>query len=64
MPAQLLDGNALARQIRGELKVEVADFTKNHGVTPTLAAVLVGDDPASQVYVRTKRRPCRKSCSH
>ena len=60
MPAQLLDGNALARQIRRELAVEVADFIENNGVVPTLAAVLVGDDPASQVYVRNKRRACEE----
>ncbi|RIK83271.1 MAG: bifunctional methylenetetrahydrofolate dehydrogenase/methenyltetrahydrofolate cyclohydrolase FolD [Planctomycetota bacterium] len=58
MPAQLLDGNALARQIRMELAEQVADFIENNGVVPTLAAVLVGDDPASQVYVRNKRRDC------
>jgi methylenetetrahydrofolate dehydrogenase (NADP+) / methenyltetrahydrofolate cyclohydrolase len=60
MPAQLLDGNALARQIRGELTEEVADFIENNGVVPTLAAVLVGEDPASQVYVRNKRRDCEE----
>jgi methylenetetrahydrofolate dehydrogenase (NADP+)/methenyltetrahydrofolate cyclohydrolase len=60
MPAQLLDGNALARQIRSELTEEVADFIENNGVVPTLAAVLVGDDPASQVYVRNKRRDCEE----
>jgi methylenetetrahydrofolate dehydrogenase (NADP+) / methenyltetrahydrofolate cyclohydrolase len=58
MTAQILDGKALARQIRGELAAEVVDFIENNGVTPTLAAVLVGDDPASQVYVRNKRRDC------
>jgi methylenetetrahydrofolate dehydrogenase (NADP+) / methenyltetrahydrofolate cyclohydrolase len=60
MPAQLLDGNGLARQIRSELTEEVADFIENNGVVPTLAAVLVGDDPASQVYVRNKRRDCEE----
>jgi methylenetetrahydrofolate dehydrogenase (NADP+) / methenyltetrahydrofolate cyclohydrolase len=60
MPAQLLDGNALARQIRSELTEEVADFIENNGVVPTLAAVLVGEDPASQVYVRNKRRDCEE----
>lgn len=60
MPAQLLDGNALARQIRGELAVEVDQFVKSTGATPTLAAVLVGDDPASSVYVRNKRRDCEQ----
>jgi methylenetetrahydrofolate dehydrogenase (NADP+)/methenyltetrahydrofolate cyclohydrolase len=58
MAAELLDGNALARQIRRELTAEVAEFINTSGVVPTLAAVLVGDDPASQVYVRNKRRDC------
>jgi methylenetetrahydrofolate dehydrogenase (NADP+)/methenyltetrahydrofolate cyclohydrolase len=60
MTAQLLDGNALARQIRGELAAEVIDFIENNSAVPTLAAVLVGDDPASQVYVRNKRRDCEE----
>jgi methylenetetrahydrofolate dehydrogenase (NADP+) / methenyltetrahydrofolate cyclohydrolase len=60
MPAKLLDGNALARQIRAELAVAVAEFVKQHGKTPKLAAVLVGDDPASAVYVRNKRRDCKE----
>ncbi len=58
MPAQILDGNALAKQMRAELAVQVAEFTAACGLAPTLAAVIVGDDPASQVYVRNKRRDC------
>jgi methylenetetrahydrofolate dehydrogenase (NADP+)/methenyltetrahydrofolate cyclohydrolase len=58
MTAQILDGKALAKKIRTELAAEVVDFIENNGVTPTLAAVLVGDDPASDVYVRNKRRDC------
>ncbi|MBX3433856.1 MAG: bifunctional 5,10-methylenetetrahydrofolate dehydrogenase/5,10-methenyltetrahydrofolate cyclohydrolase [Pirellulales bacterium] len=58
MPAEILSGNALAKQIRGELATEVAEFVAATGVTPTLAAVLVGNDPASEVYVRNKRRDC------
>jgi methylenetetrahydrofolate dehydrogenase (NADP+)/methenyltetrahydrofolate cyclohydrolase len=60
MPAQLLDGAALAKQIRRELASEVAEFNRRSVVTPKLAAVLVGDDPASQVYVRNKRRDCEE----
>jgi methylenetetrahydrofolate dehydrogenase (NADP+)/methenyltetrahydrofolate cyclohydrolase len=60
MPAQLLDGNALAKQMRSELAAEVADFVAHGGAAPTLAAVLVGNDPASQVYVRNKRRDCKE----
>lgn len=60
MTAQILDGKELARQIRQELADEVAAFHKQTGITPTLAAVLVGDDPASEVYVRNKRRDCEE----
>jgi len=58
MPAAILDGKSLARQIRSELAAEVADFIENNVTVPTLAAVLVGTDPASEVYVRNKRRDC------
>ncbi len=60
MPATLLDGKTLARQIRAELREEVADFIENNVTIPTLAAVLVGTDPASEVYVRNKRRDCEE----
>lgn len=58
MSAALLDGKSLAKQIREELAVEVVDFIRARSVVPTLAAVLVGNDPASEVYVRNKRRDC------
>jgi methylenetetrahydrofolate dehydrogenase (NADP+)/methenyltetrahydrofolate cyclohydrolase len=60
MAAQRLDGNALAKQIRGELAAEVAAFVAEGHAAPRLAAVLVGDDPASDVYVRNKRRDCEQ----
>ena len=58
MTAKILDGKALAQEIRGEVASGVAEMQQNHGVTPGLAAVLVGDDPASAIYVRNKRRAC------
>lgn len=58
MTAEILDGKAIAKQIRDELAIEVAEFIQNFGRVPKLAAVLVGDDPASQVYVRNKERAC------
>ena len=58
MPATILDGKQLAQQIRSELAEEVVEFIQNNGVVPCLAAVLVGDDPASEVYVRNKRKAC------
>ena len=56
--AKILDGKALAQEIRSEVAAGVAEIQRNHGVTPGLAAVLVGDDPASAIYVRNKRRAC------
>ncbi|HYO24932.1 MAG TPA: bifunctional 5,10-methylenetetrahydrofolate dehydrogenase/5,10-methenyltetrahydrofolate cyclohydrolase [Lacipirellulaceae bacterium] len=60
MTAQILDGNALAKRMRAELAAEVATLVAAGGAAPTLAAVLVGEDPASQVYVRNKRRDCEE----
>jgi methylenetetrahydrofolate dehydrogenase (NADP+)/methenyltetrahydrofolate cyclohydrolase len=60
MAALLLDGKALAHRIQGELAEQVVDFLQNNAVSPCLAAVLVGDDPASQVYVRNKRKACER----
>ena len=56
MSARILDGNAVAGQIKDELRPEVAAFTRAAGRPPGLGIVLVGDDPASHVYVRNKIR--------
>ncbi|HKB07404.1 MAG TPA: bifunctional methylenetetrahydrofolate dehydrogenase/methenyltetrahydrofolate cyclohydrolase FolD [Candidatus Polarisedimenticolia bacterium] len=58
MPARILDGAAVARAIRAEVAAGVSELKSRIGTTPRLAAVLVGDDPASQVYVRTKIAAC------
>ena len=58
MTAKILNGKILAREIRGEVATGIAEMQQNHGVTPGLAAVLVGDDPASAIYVRNKRKAC------
>ena len=58
MPAQILDGSATAKQIREEIKAEAARFTADTGVTPHLAVIIVGEDPASQVYVNMKKKAC------
>ena len=60
MTAILLDGKAISSPIRAEIKEQVADFTKTTAAVPTLAAVLVGNDPASEIYVRNKRRSCER----
>ncbi|NPV26220.1 MAG: bifunctional methylenetetrahydrofolate dehydrogenase/methenyltetrahydrofolate cyclohydrolase FolD [Firmicutes bacterium] len=57
MAAQIIDGKKIAQEIRNSLKQEVAEL-KERGITPGLAVVLVGEDPASQVYVRLKERAC------
>lgn len=58
MAAKILDGKAIAQQIELEIKDRVAQFQAETGRQPGLAAVLVGEDPASQVYVRNKERAC------
>jgi len=54
MSATILDGKAFAAKIRGEIADHVARLAADHGIKPGLAVVLVGEDPASQVYVRSK----------
>lgn len=61
MPATIIDGKSLANDIRAEIAAEVAEFTRGAGVKPCLAAVLVGENPASQVYVRNKRKACEQN---
>src|SRR5579871_817212 len=54
MAAQVIDGRALADVVRQRVAAEVAELVRDHGVKPGLAVILVGDDPASQIYVRSK----------
>ena len=58
MTARILNGNELATDLRSEAAWDTAELFADTGVRPGLAAVLVGDDPASSVYVRNKRRAC------
>jgi len=53
---KIIDGKGISKRIRGELAREVENFTKATGIKPKLSVVLVGDDPASQIYVRNKER--------
>ncbi len=57
MNAQIIDGKALAKKIRAEIANEVQEL-KDKGLTPGLAVILVGDDPASHVYVNNKEKAC------
>lgn len=61
MAAEILDGKAIAGEIRQEVAAHVQEFTATGAPAPCLAAVLVGEDPASQVYVRNKARACEKA---
>ena len=63
MTAQLIDGNALSARLRGEIAARAAHLTA-HGITPGLAVILVGDNPASQVYVRNKVKACEQAGLH
>ena len=59
--ATIIDGKAFSANLRGEIARKVGLLKQNHGVTPGLAVVLVGEDPASQVYVRSKGRQTQEA---
>ncbi|GAB4517082.1 MAG: bifunctional methylenetetrahydrofolate dehydrogenase/methenyltetrahydrofolate cyclohydrolase FolD [Amphiplicatus sp.] len=61
MSARIIDGKAIAAALRERIGEETRAFAKAHGAPPCLAVVLVGDDPASQVYVRNKGRATREA---
>ncbi|NJH96441.1 bifunctional methylenetetrahydrofolate dehydrogenase/methenyltetrahydrofolate cyclohydrolase, partial [Salmonella enterica subsp. enterica serovar Anatum] len=63
MSAKLIDGVALSKQLRGEV-AQRATALKARGITPGLAVILVGDNQASQVYVRNKVKACEDSGLH
>ena len=58
--ANIIDGKSISVQVRAELKQETEAFAAKTGVRPGLAVIIVGSDPASQVYVRNKRRACEE----
>ncbi len=60
MPAEIISGKQVAEQMREEFKAEIEKLQKEHGITPGLAVILVGEDPASQVYVKNKKIACEK----
>lgn len=61
MPARVIDGKRIAAEYREQVARDTAAFVEKTGITPHLVAVLVGDDPASAVYVRNKERACEKA---
>ena len=56
--AQIIDGKAISAAVRAEITEETKTLIAETGLTPGLAVVIVGNDPASQVYVRNKRKAC------
>jgi methylenetetrahydrofolate dehydrogenase (NADP+) / methenyltetrahydrofolate cyclohydrolase len=56
--AIVIDGQAIAMRLRQRVGASVAELQARHGITPGLAAIIVGDDPASHIYVRNKARAC------
>lgn len=64
MSATLIDGKAIAEKVKSEVAVRAAAFLAKHGRKPGLEVILVGDDPASQVYVRNKEASADKAGLH
>lgn len=62
--AQMIDGKLISAQIRREIASEVAEFVSKNGYAPGLAVIIVGSNPASQVYVRNKKRACEEVGFH
>lgn len=64
MPAQILDGSATSKKIKEEIKAEVEQIKATTGVTPHLAVLIVGQDPASVTYVSMKKKACLNAGMH
>ena len=64
MTAEVIDGKAFAAKVRAEVAEHVARLKEDHGITPGLAVVLVGEDPASQVYVKNKGKQTVEAGMH
>ncbi|HEX3241045.1 MAG TPA: bifunctional methylenetetrahydrofolate dehydrogenase/methenyltetrahydrofolate cyclohydrolase FolD [Solirubrobacterales bacterium] len=60
MAARVIDGKAVAAAVRERVRVDVAAYVEEAGRTPTLATVIVGDDPASEIYVANKHKACEQ----
>ena len=59
MTAKVIDGKAFAAGLRAKVEAETARLKREHGIVPGLATVLVGTDPASEVYVRNKNKTAK-----
>ena len=58
--AKIIDGKLISQQIREEIAQKASDFQQKTGILPGLAVIIVGEDPASQVYVRNKKKACEQ----
>ncbi|WP_218064144.1 bifunctional 5,10-methylenetetrahydrofolate dehydrogenase/5,10-methenyltetrahydrofolate cyclohydrolase [Nguyenibacter vanlangensis] len=61
LPAHVIDGRAHAERLLADIRADVGDLVERHGIVPGLAVILVGDDPASNIYVRSKVRQTRRA---
>lgn len=64
MQAKILDGKMVSQRVKDELREEVARLKKDKGLVPGLAVIIVGEDPASKIYVRNKKRACEEIGIH
>jgi methylenetetrahydrofolate dehydrogenase (NADP+)/methenyltetrahydrofolate cyclohydrolase len=61
MSARVIDGKAVSAEVRGRVRAEVMEHVAETGRIPSLATIIVGDDPASEIYVRNKHRACEEA---
>ena len=59
--AKIIDGKRIAAETRARIRKDTEHFIARTGITPGLAVIIVGDNPASQVYVRNKKRACEEA---
>lgn len=62
--AKLIDGKKIAAEVREDIRACAAEFTEKTGIVPGLAVIIVGEDPASKVYVRNKKKACVEAGFH
>ena len=60
MTAKIISGTEIAKEMRAEMKTEIEELKAKHNIVPGLTVILVGEDPASQVYVRNKKKSCEQ----
>ena len=62
--AKLIDGKKIAAEVREDIRARAAEFTEKTGIVPGLAVIIVGEDPASKVYVRNNKKACVEAGFH